>query len=80
MEAHIDDVSLGTITQEYHVLVSAATLHPRRSEVNSGQCTLIQSDSAHFRTFTYGKATQMFTRTVPVYYGHAGFNSGVRCG
>ena len=60
--------------------VSAATLHPRRSEVNSGQCTPIQSDSAHFRTLTYGKATQIFTRTVPVYYGHARFNSGVRCG
>ena len=35
--------------------VSAATLHPRRSEVNSGQCTPIQSDSAHFRTFTHGR-------------------------
>ena len=33
--------------------VSAATLHPRRSEVNSGQCTPIQPDSAHFCTFTY---------------------------
>ena len=36
------------------LLVSAANLHPRRSEVNSGQCTPIQADSAHFRTFTYG--------------------------
>ena len=35
-------------------IVSAATLHPRRSEVNSGQCTPIQPDSAHFWTFTYG--------------------------
>ena len=34
--------------------VSAATLHPHRSEVNSGQCTPIQPDSAHFRTFKYG--------------------------
>ena len=38
----------------FHVTVSAATLHPRRSEVNSGQCTPIQPDSAHFWTFTYG--------------------------
>ena len=36
------------------IIVSAATLHPRRSEVNSGQCTPIQPDSAHFWTFTYG--------------------------
>ena len=34
--------------------VSAATLHPRRSEVNSGQCNPVQPDSAHFRRFTYG--------------------------
>ena len=34
--------------------MSAATLHPRRSEVNSVQCTPIQPHSAHFRTFTYG--------------------------
>ena len=33
--------------------VSAATLNPRRSEVNSGQCTRIQPDSVHFCTFTY---------------------------
>ena len=36
--------------------VSAATLHPRRSEVNSGQCTPIQPDSAHVCTFTYSGA------------------------
>ena len=33
--------------------VSAATLNLRRSEVNSGQCTPIQPDSAQFGTFTY---------------------------
>ena len=35
-----------------------ATLHPRRSEVNSGQCTPIQPDSAQFRTFTYGSLSK----------------------
>ena len=33
-----------------------AALNPRRSEVNSGQCTPIQPDSAHLRTFTYWEA------------------------
>ena len=39
--------------------VSAATLNPRRSEFNSGQCTPIQSDSAHFHTFTYFGAPKL---------------------
>ena len=43
----------------------------------------MQPHSARFSPFPYIYilgGSQIFTRTVPVYYGHAGFNSGVRCG
>ena len=39
--------------------------------------------SARFRSFPdiyIWEPSQIFTRTVPAYYGHARFNSGVRCG
>ena len=34
----------------------------RRSEVNSGQCTPIQPDSAHYCTFTYCRAPKFLPK------------------
>ena len=42
--------------------VSAATLNPRRFQVNAGQCTPIQPDSAHFGMITYEGAPKFLLK------------------